>query len=242
MIRLSGIGKVFGSLTALHELDLDLLQGRTTALLGPSGCGKSTILRIILGLIEPEQGRVEVDGTRVTAATAPGLRRRMGTVIQSGGLFPHLTGRENVTLLPRHLRLDPQRIESRLQELLGLTRLPPSLLDRYPHEVSGGQAQRLALMRALMLDPDILLLDEPLAALDPLVRAELRDDLGTIFRKLGKTVVLVTHDLVEAVELGDTIVLMREGRVVQEGGLKDLRAHPSDPFVTRFLGAWRGLE
>ena len=176
------------------------------------------------------------------AATARAVRLRTGYVIQDGGLFPHLTARGNVTLLARHLGWDRPRIEARVAELAELTRFPADGLDRHPRQLSGGQRQRVGLMRALMLDPAALLLDEPLGALDPLVRADLQTELRDIFRSLGKTVVLVTHDLGEATFFADRVVLLRDGRVVQEGSPADLWHRPADPFVTRFVQAQRGPD
>jgi osmoprotectant transport system ATP-binding protein len=165
----------------------------------------------------------------------------MGYVIQDGGLFPHLTAAQNVLLMARHLRSPDSVNPGRLAELCALTRFPEEGLNRYPVELSGGQRQRVSLMRALMLQPDVLLLDEPLGALDPLVRAGLQTDLKEIFRQLSQTVVLVTHDMAEAGYLADTIVLMSEGRIVQAGTLDDLRDRPATPFVSKFLSAQRSL-
>jgi osmoprotectant transport system ATP-binding protein len=161
----------------------------------------------------------------------------MGYVIQDGGLFPHLTARANACLMADELGWTAARQTDRLGELCALTRFPSDALDRYPAELSGGQRQRVSLMRALMLDPDIVLMDEPLAALDPMIRADLQDDLKSIFQKLAKTVVLVTHDLGEAAYFGDTIALMNKGRIVQSGTFDDLRDRPADSFVRRFLWA-----
>ena len=168
-------------------------------------------------------------------------RRRIGYVIQEGGLFPHLSARDNVLLMARHLGRPRETNEARLSELAVLTRFPADALDRYPGELSGGQRQRVSLMRALALSPELLLLDEPLAALDPLVRAALQQDLKRIFAELQQTVVLVTHDMSEAAYLGDEIVLMNAGRMVQRGTLSDLRDRPADPFVAEFLNAQRSI-
>ena len=239
MLDLVGVSKTYGRATALHPIDLSLPTGRTTVLLGPSGCGKSTLLRLMLGLLRPDTGAVLFDGQPLTDENAMQFRRRAGYVIQDGGLFPHLTARGNVTLMARYLGRDGTGIDKRLAELAELTRFPADGLDRYPAQLSGGQRQRVALMRALMLDPDVLLLDEPLGALDPLIRSDLQGDLKGIFRALGKTVVLVTHDLGEAGFLGDLIVLLRDGRVVQRGTLADLVRTPAEPFVTQFVNAQR---
>jgi len=239
MLRLEGVTKTYAGQMALHPLDMSFPEGRTVALIGPSGCGKSTLLRILIGLIAPDRGEVYAFGERLTPATARGLRHRMGYVIQEGGLFPHLTARDNVALLARHLGWTEARIAERTAALRDLVRLPADALDRYPAELSGGQRQRVSLMRALVLDPAVLLLDEPMGALDPLIRADLQADLKAIFADLGKTVVLVTHDLGEAAFLAQEIVLMREGRVVQRGSFADLIHAPSDPFVARFVQAQR---
>jgi osmoprotectant transport system ATP-binding protein len=166
----------------------------------------------------------------------------MGYVIQEGGLFPHLTARQNVSLVAADLGWDAARIEGRIRDLLGLAGIDPSLLDRYPSQLSGGQRQRVGLMRALMLDPAVLLLDEPLAALDPITRSRLQEDLRRLFARLRKTVLFVTHDMAEAAYLGDEIALMRGGSIVQRGRLADLLRAPADPFVTEFIRAQRPLE
>ncbi len=239
MVTLEGVEKRFGSRLVLAPTSLNVPARRSLALLGPSGCGKSTLLRLILGLILPDAGRLTVGATPVTPATAIGVRRRIGYVIQEGGLFPHLTARANVTLLARHLDWSPPRIAARLDELAALVRLDLSLLERYPAELSGGERQRVGIMRALMLDPPLLLLDEPMGALDPMVRARLQRDLKRIFAELEKTVLLVTHSLDEAAYLSDEVVLMRDGRVVQRGAMHDLESS-HDPFVREFVEAQRG--
>jgi osmoprotectant transport system ATP-binding protein len=241
MILFQEVSKKYDSLTALYPTKLEIESGKTTALIGSSGCGKSTILRLIVGLIEPTTGTVEVDGQTVTPTTILDIRRRIGYVIQDGGLFPHLTAEQNACLMWQHLKQPETKMRSRLKELGDLTRFPEDALTRYPAELSGGQRQRVSLMRALMLDPQVLLLDEPLGALDPLVRASLQTDLKAIFQQLGKTVVVVTHDMAEAGYLADTIVLMREGRIVQKGTLSDLRDRPAEAFVSEFINAQRSL-
>lgn len=256
MIELKGVTKRYGDMVALQPTDLTIPSGKTTALIGPSGCGKSTLLRLIMGLLEPTAGTVHFDGALVSSTpqrpgrpsgspsfppTSQDLRRRMGYVIQDGGLFPHLTAAENVLLMAKHLRRPADAMQKRLNELAALTRFPASGLNRYPVELSGGQRQRVSLMRALMLEPEVLLLDEPLGALDPLVRADLQTDLKQIFADLEQTVVLVTHDMGEAGYLGDSIVLLSDGAIVQQGTLADLRDRPANPFVTQFMNAQRSL-
>jgi osmoprotectant transport system ATP-binding protein len=242
MFQLSQVVKRYADRDALGPISLDLPAGKTTVLIGPSGCGKSTLLRLLIGLIAPDEGAVRFDSTPVIPANHHSIRLRTGYVIQDGGLFPHLTSRENVTLMARHLGWASAKMNPRVSELAELTRFPLEALDRYPQQLSGGQRQRVGLMRALMLDPDALLLDEPLGALDPLVRADLQDDLRAIFRTLNKTVVLVTHDLGEASFFADRIVLLRDGRIVQDGTPADLWHRPADPFVTRYVQAQRGPQ
>jgi osmoprotectant transport system ATP-binding protein len=239
LVQLIGVSKKFGEATALHPSDLDFPAGLTTALIGPSGCGKSTLLRLIIALLKPDTGKVTFDGMEVTEASAQQVRRRVGYVIQEGGLFPHLTARANVLLLSRHLDRPVPKMEERLEELCALSQFPRNALDRYPAELSGGQRQRVSLMRALMLSPGVLLLDEPLGALDPLVRSSLQRDLKEIFKRLKQTAVLVTHDMGEAAYLADEIVLMNEGRIVQRGSAADLRDHPASEFVSEFINAQR---
>jgi osmoprotectant transport system ATP-binding protein len=242
MLQLAGVSKSYGTTPAIWPTDLTVPTGQTTVLIGPSGCGKSTLLRLMAGLLQPDSGVVSFEGVPVTPVNARELRRRIGFVVQDGGLFPHLTARGNVTLMARHLGWRHRRIDERLAELTSLTRFPAERLDQYPVQLSGGQRQRVSLMRALMLDPQLLLLDEPLGALDPLIRSELQADLRGIFQTLHKTVVLVTHDLGEAGFLGDTLVLMQEGRIVQQDAFDKLIQAPANEFVTRFINAQRSAS
>ena len=239
MIALENVSKAFGAKAVLAPTSLVPPEGRTTVLLGPSGCGKSTLLRLMVGLIAPDSGRALFNGTAVSPANADEMRHQIGYVIQEGGLFPHLDGIGNVTLLAGYLGRDSGWIEDRVTKLCTLVRIPRELLRRYPHELSGGERQRVALMRALMLEPEVLLMDEPLAALDAFTRRELQGELKELFAALAKTVVLVTHDLHEAAWFGDEIVLMRAGRIVQRGSLEDLLHRPAEAFVTQFVHAQR---
>jgi osmoprotectant transport system ATP-binding protein len=239
LFQLDRITKHYGATTALDAVSLAIEPGGTTALIGPSGCGKSTLLRMLIGLIEPDSGSLLFDGQALNPATIRAQRRRMGYVIQQGGLFPHMTARENVTLMASHVGWSAERINPRLAELAELTHFPLDGLDRYPLELSGGQNQRVSLMRALMLDPEVLLLDEPLGALDPMIRFELQEDLKQVFATLRKTVIIVTHDLAEAGFLARTIVLMRAGRLVQAGSLREMVSAPAEPFVEQFVRAQR---
>ena len=241
LVRLVDVSKRYADAAALHPTDLSIEHAKTTVLIGPSGCGKSTLLRLIIRLIQPDSGSITFEGEPITPDNIDTLRRRIGYVIQEGGLFPHLTARANVVLMARHVGRSQEEMQPRLQELCDLTRFSENLLSRYPVELSGGERQRVSLMRALMLSPELLLLDEPLGALDPLVRASLQKDLKEIFARLQETVVFVTHDLAEAIYFGDEIVLMNEGRVIQKGAVTDLRDNPADPFVSEFINAQRGL-
>jgi osmoprotectant transport system ATP-binding protein len=239
LFELAGAVKRHGGAVVLGPMDLAVAAGTTLAVVGPSGAGKSTLLKLLLGLERPDAGEVRFAGDPVPAQDPLALRRRVGYVVQGGGLFPHLTAGGNAALVARWLGWDEARIARRLAELSDLARLSPDLLGRYPAQLSGGQAQRVALVRALMLDPEALLLDEPLGALDPVTRADLQADLRDAFARLGKTALLVTHDLGEAAFLGHRVALLRDGRIAQEGTVADLVRHPADAFVARFVSAQR---
>lgn len=235
MIAFEGVAKTYGDRTVLHPTTLTVAQGESLALIGTSGCGKSTLLRLVIGLIRPDAGQISLDGTVLTPANIRQVRLRMGYVIQDGGLFPHLTSAQNVTLVAKQQGWDRSRMDKRMEELAALVHLPADLLPRFPAELSGGQRQRVGIMRALMLDPQVLLMDEPMGALDPVVRKSMQQELKSIFESLGKTVIVVTHDMSEAAFLGDTVALMSGGKIIQRGSLKELQESPSDPFVTEFL-------
>ena len=246
MLALAEVSKSFAGKPVLRSLSLDAARGRTTVLIGPSGCGKSTILRLIIGLEKADSGSIQIDNAPITPESIIEQRRRIGYVIQEGGLFPHLDTRRNITLLARYLGWNAARIEERVEQLRSIFKIPTDLLDRYPTELSGGQRQRVSIMRAMMLDPDLLLLDEPLAALDPMIRFDLQQELRDIFSDMQKTVILVTHDMGEAGHFGDTIVLLNDGEIVQRGSMADLLKHPAQPFVERFIMAqrqhWRDID
>ena len=241
-IHFESLERRFGDTVAVSVPHLDVPAHSVLALIGPSGCGKSTLLRLAVGLLEPDAGTITIGGVRMQASSRRELRLRMGYVIQEGGLFPHLTARDNVTLVARDLGWPAARIASRVEELGELARLRPEMLHRYPAEISGGQRQRVALMRALMLDPEVLLMDEPLAALDPMIRSGLQRELREVFQRLKKTVLFVTHDMGEAAYVADEIVIMRDGRILQRGTLDRLTRAPADPFVTEFIRAQRFLH
>lgn len=241
MLVIEGAQKSFGGKVALAPTSLTVEKGSSLALLGSSGSGKSTLLRIVVGLLRADGGTVSIGGVTVSPETLPALRLKMGYVIQEGGLFPHLTAFDNVAVVAKQLGWTTSRIAERIETLSTLVQIPGDAVRRFPAELSGGQRQRVALMRALMLDPDLVLLDEPLGALDPIVRADLQKELREIFEKTKKTVVIVTHDVSEAAHLAQEIALLRDGRVVQKGTFSDLARSPADPFVTRFLSAHRPL-
>ncbi len=245
MIRLQGVGKTYpGGTVAVQELDLDVPRGQLVTLVGPSGCGKSTTLKMINRLIEPSTGRIELDGEDVTRADAVQLRRKIGYVIQQIGLFPHQTIRANVATLPKLLGWDKRRTNERVDELLTTMGLEPSeYADRYPHQLSGGQRQRVGVARALAADPDVLLMDEPFGAVDPVVRTRLQDQFLAIQETLAKTVVLVTHDIEEAVRLGDRVAVFEPGgRLAQVDTPARVLGAPADDFVAEFVGADRGVR
>ena len=240
LLQFVGASMTFEAVVAVAPLDLSVAPGDTLVLIGPSGCGKTTVLRMALGLLWPDVGQVRFRGEVLSPDNVQRARRSMGYVVQEGGLFPHLTAGQNVSLMARHLRWPRARIEQRQAELAALTRLPIDALGRYPFQLSGGQRQRVGLMRAMMLDPDLLLFDEPLGSIDPLVRAELQQDLMRVFQQTAKAVVLVTHDLSEAAFFArdqGQVALMQQGRVLQRGRVEELVRSPSDPFITKFVAA-----
>lgn len=241
MIQIHSVRKSYGSVVALDGVSTRFPARQTSVLIGPSGCGKSTFLRALIGLVVPDSGTIDVGATRLAPDTLRELRHRTGYVIQDGGLFPHLSARDNASLAAQHLGWTGVQIDRRIEDVCNLVRFPAKRLPAFPAELSGGQRQRVGLLRALMLDPDVLLLDEPMAALDPMIRADLQDDLRDLFQSLGKTVVMVTHDLVEAAHFADRIVLMKDGRIIQTGSFEDLTQRPEDAFVARFVSAQRRL-
>jgi len=241
-IEIEDLRKSYDGTLALDVDRLAVEPRATLALIGPSGCGKSTLLRLIVGLLAPDRGRVTVAGTRMEPTTRRRLQLRMGYVIQEGGLFPHLTAGDNIALVAQDTGWERGKIAARVEELLELTQIPRALLSRYPTQLSGGQRQRVALMRALMMDPDVLLLDEPLTALDPMIRSDLQRELRRVFEQLRKTVLFVTHDIAEAAYIAGELAIMRAGKVLQRGSLRDLIRNPADPFVTEFIRAQRLLD
>jgi osmoprotectant transport system ATP-binding protein len=241
MLELEHIHKSFEGRTVLSDVSLQIPKGATHALMGSSGSGKTTLLRLTLGLIPFDQGYVKINEQALLSFTPMEWADRIGYVPQDGGLFPHITGKQNVSLVPGLRNWPAERVQQRVAELRTLVDLDETVLGRFPHEMSGGQKQRVAIMRAAMMDPPVMLLDEPMAALDPLIRRSLQRELKAIFQRLGKTVLLVTHDLGEAVYLADRITLLHDGRAMQTGTYKELLSHPADPFVTLFINAQRAL-
>ena len=245
MIRLSGVRKTYDDGTVdVQELDLEVRTGEMVVLVGPSGCGKSTTLKMVNRLIEPTTGTIEIDGVDVTRSDPVQLRRGIGYVIQQIGLFPHQKVVTNVMTVPLLYGESKATARQRAHELLELVGLDPATYgDRYPHQLSGGQRQRVGVARALAANPPVLLMDEPFGAVDPVVRVRLQDEFLRLQQELGKTVVMVTHDIDEAVRMGDRVAVFAVGgRLAQFGTPAELLAHPADAFVEDFVGATKGLR
>lgn len=244
MIELSHVSKRFAQAAAVDDISLRVAKGTFCALVGTSGCGKSTTLRMINRLIEHSDGEIRLDGQTIDSYDPVNLRRRIGYVIQSTGLFPHWSVARNIGLVPRLLKWSNDEVQHRVEELMNLLGLSmDEFAHKYPHQLSGGQAQRVGVARALAADPDILLMDEPFGALDPITREKLQDELAKLQARMHKTVVFVTHDMDEALKLADHLVVMREGRIVQQGTPLALLQQPDDPFVESLLGGLeRGLK
>ena len=244
MIRFESVTKRFpDGTTAVDNVTFEVPEGDLTVLVGPSGCGKTTTLRMVNRMIEATSGQITVDGRDVAKIDPPELRRRIGYVIQQIGLFPHRTIGENIATVPELVRWDKRRIKARIDELLTLVGLPPEVVDRYPHQLSGGQRQRVGVARALAVDPPIMLMDEPFGAVDPIVRSRLQDEFLRLQQEVRKTIVFVTHDIDEAIKMGDRIAILQQGGVLaQYAPPEELLAEPASDFVADFLGAERGLK
>jgi osmoprotectant transport system ATP-binding protein len=240
LISLQGVSKVYpgSTIPAVEELTMDIPEGEILVLVGPSGCGKSTTLRLINRMIEPTSGRIIFEGEDVTTVNPDLLRRRIGYVIQRIGLFPHMTIRENIATVPHLLGWKEDRIDARVDELLELVGMDPSVFrDRYPKELSGGQAQRVGVARALGADPDVMLMDEPFGAIDPITRDRLQNEFLRLQQEIQKTIVFVTHDIDEAIKMGDRIAILRERSVVAQLDTPErILSNPADDFVDDFLG------
>jgi osmoprotectant transport system ATP-binding protein len=237
MIQIEGLTKKFGVATVVDHVTLSIPRGSITVIVGTSGSGKSTLLRMINRLVEPTSGRVLINGTDTTTEPAHLLRRRMGYAIQGHGLFPHRTVAQNIATVPRLLGWPAARIQARVAELLKIFQLDPGeYAAKFPHQLSGGQQQRVGVARAFAAEPTVLLMDEPFGALDPIIRAKAQDDLRDIQRRFGTTIVLVTHDIDEAFRLGDRVVVMSNGQVLQYDCPAALLTRPADPFISRLTG------
>ncbi|WP_050615179.1 betaine/proline/choline family ABC transporter ATP-binding protein [Bacillus testis] len=243
MLKFENVSKIYaGGKRAVDHINLDIKKGEFVCFIGPSGCGKTTTMKMINRLIKPSEGQIFVDGKNVMESNVVELRRSIGYVIQQIGLFPHMTIRENIALVPKLLKWPQSKRNARAEELLKLVNMPPEFLDRYPHELSGGQQQRIGVLRALAAEPPLILMDEPFGALDPITRDSLQAELKNLQKTLGKTIVFVTHDMDEAIKLADRIVIMREGKIVQQGSPDDILLHPADEFVENFIGKDRLLQ
>jgi osmoprotectant transport system ATP-binding protein len=241
VIELRDVSKNFAAAPAVADFSLKIESGAFFVLIGPSGCGKSTVLRMINAMILPDKGQIEVDGQDIRETEPEKLRRGIGYVIQSAGLFPHWTAADNILAVPRLLKWSPAKCAVRLEALVAMLRIDPTLLKRYPKQLSGGQQQRIGVARALAADPDIILMDEPFAALDPVSRAALQEELRRIHARSGKTIVFVTHDMDEALRLATGMAVMNNGRLIQAGTPASILLAPADDFVRDFLGG-EGLQ
>ena len=238
MIQIEKLCKRYGDAVVVDDVSMVIEPRTITTIVGTSGSGKSTLLRMINRLVEPTAGRVLIDGNDTTTEPAHLLRRRIGYAIQGLGLFPHRTVADNIATVPQLLGWTQDRIDERVTELLQLFQLEPAVYSaKFPHELSGGQQQRVGVARALAAKPNVLLMDEPFGALDPIIRTKAQEDLLGVQRKLGTTVILVTHDIDEAFRLGHRVAVMSQGRLLQHDRPEALITHPADPFVSQLIGA-----
>lgn len=236
MIEFSHVSKLFGTQKAVNDLNLNFQEGSFSVLIGTSGSGKSTTLKMINRLVEHDSGVIRFAGEEIRSLPVLELRRRMGYAIQSIGLFPHWSVAQNIATVPQLQKWPRARIDDRIDELMALLGLEPNLRERYPHQLSGGQQQRVGVARALAADPQVLLMDEPFGALDPVTRGALQQEMTRIHRLLGRTIVLVTHDIDEALRLAEHLVLMDHGEVVQQGNPLTMLTRPANEFVRQFFG------
>lgn len=234
-VQLRNVKKSYGDHLVIPTLDLNIEADVTTAIVGESGSGKSTLLQLINGLVQPEQGSVLIGGVPLDYQALPAIRRRMGYAVQGGGLFPHLTIFDNVTLIARLEQWSEQDIQSRFDELFELLSLDPDFSDRFPNSLSGGQQQRVSLCRAMMLNPPLMLLDEPFSALDPITRSGIHEEFIRLQTSESRTTILVTHDMAEAARLANRLVILKEGVIVQQGSLSEVTEHPDSDYVESLL-------
>ena len=240
MIEFRHVSKDFHGKVVLSDISMEIPTGELTVLIGPSGCGKTTTLKMINRLLSPSSGEIWIDGKNIETLDKVQLRRRIGYVIQQGGLFPHMTIRENIEIIARLAKGDPQAISRKTDQLMEMVDLDPAeYLDRYPTELSGGQQQRIGVIRALANDPEVVLFDEPFSALDPVTRSSLQDELVSMHEKMRKTMVFLTHDMDEAIKIADRICIMRNGHILQFDTPEQILKHPADDFIASFVGTER---
>jgi osmoprotectant transport system ATP-binding protein len=234
-IRLDDVCKSYDDALVVRDVTLSIEQNVTTALVGESGSGKSTLLQLVNGLVVPESGEVSIFGSPIQYDDLPRIRRKMGYAVQGAGLFPHLTVQENITLIAEREKWPLAEIQSRLAYLFDLLDLDTAFSDRYPYALSGGQQQRVSLCRAMMLNPPLMLFDEPFSALDPITRDSIHDEFLKLQRAESRSIVLVTHDMNEAIKLADRLVILKNGEIVQEGSIDDVKANPIDEYVEKLF-------
>lgn len=239
MIQFINVSKAYKEHNVIENINLEINKGELVVLIGPSGCGKTTILKMINRLIEPSDGQIKINGTDIEAQDPIELRRNIGYVIQQTGLFIHMTVRENIEIIPRLAKMPVSEIVDRTVKLMETVGLPEEFLDRYPNHLSGGQQQRVGVARAFAMNPDIILMDEPFSALDPLTRSQLQDELVSLQSKLHKTIVFVTHDMDEAVKIADRICILQGGRILQYDTPENILKNPAHGFVSEFVGSKR---
>ncbi len=239
MIQFINVSKAYKEHNVIENINLEINKGELVVLIGPSGCGKTTILKMINRLIEPSDGQIKINGTDIEAQDPIELRRNIGYVIQQTGLFIHMTVRENIEIIPRLAKMPVYEIVDRTVKLMETVGLPEEFLDRYPNHLSGGQQQRVGVARAFAMNPDIILMDEPFSALDPLTRSQLQDELVSLQSKLHKTIVFVTHDMDEAVKIADRICILQGGRILQYDTPENILKNPAHGFVSEFVGSKR---
>ncbi|MER2090849.1 MAG: betaine/proline/choline family ABC transporter ATP-binding protein [Sporosarcina sp.] len=243
MLEFKNVSKVYpGGKKAVDNLNLHINEGEFICFIGPSGCGKTTTMKMINRLVKPSEGKILIKGENIMEKNIVKLRRSIGYVIQQIGLFPHMTIRDNIALVPRLMKKPVEERNSKADELIKLVNMPKEFLDRYPHELSGGQQQRIGVLRALAANPPLILMDEPFGALDPITRDSLQAEFKHLQRALGKTIIFVTHDMDEAIKLADRIVIMKDGKVVQMGTPDEILRNPANEFVEDFIGKDRLLQ